>query len=67
MFFIAGCVLWEICQLELTAPIKAGCFCVCCNVLESKTALQTTPFKELYLGTGKEREGGAVVWHRWTT
>lgn len=25
-FFIAGCVLWEICQLEMTVPIKAVCF-----------------------------------------
>lgn len=25
-FFIAGFVLWEICQLEVTVPIRAACF-----------------------------------------
>lgn len=34
-FFIAECVLWEICQLELTVPIKVACFPVSCRVLES--------------------------------
>lgn len=35
IFFIAGCVLWEICQLELTVPIKVTCFHASCRVLES--------------------------------
>jgi len=34
-FFITGCVLWELCQLELTVPIKIVCFHKSCGVLES--------------------------------
>lgn len=35
-FFIAGCVLWEICQLEVTVPIRVSSFCVSCRVVENR-------------------------------
>ena len=57
-FFIAGCVLWEICQLELTVPIKVACFHVSCRVLESTKKKRGKASQAIYCDrSGEEQDG----------
>lgn len=65
-FFIAGCVLWEICQLEVTVPIRVGCFCVSCRVLESRRKKGVQVSQAIYRDrSGEEQDGrylGCYLW-----
>lgn len=57
-FFIAGCVLWEICQLELTVPIKVVCFHASCRVLESTKKKGGEASQAIYSHrSGEEQDG----------
>lgn len=57
-FFIAGCVLWEICPLELTMPIKFACFHASCRVLESTKKKGERASQAVYSDrSGEEQDG----------
>lgn len=66
IFFIAGYVLWETCQLEVTVPIRVTCFCASCRVLESRRKKGMQARQAIYSDrSGEEQDGrylGCCLW-----
>lgn len=60
-FFIAGCVLWEICPLELTMPIKFACFHASCRVLESTKKKGEKASQAVYSDRSGEEQDGKYI------
>lgn len=65
-FFIAGCVLWETCQLEVTVPVRVARFRVSCRVLESRRKKGMQASQAIYSDRpGEEQDGrylGCYLW-----
>lgn len=60
-FFIAGCVLWEICQLEVTVPIRVACFCVSSRALESRKKRGVKASQAIHSDRSEEEQDGRYL------